>query len=53
MVGTLLKEYGTADKFAWGYDAGKGECVDMIKAGIVDEDCFGGCEWGGQFIDDE
>jgi chaperonin GroEL len=36
IVGTLLKQYGTADKFAWGYDAAKGEYVDMIKAGIVD-----------------
>jgi chaperonin GroEL len=36
IVGTLLKEYGTPDKFSWGYDASKGEYVDMIKAGIVD-----------------
>ena len=36
IVGTLLKQYGTPDKFAWGYDAAKGEYVDMIKAGIVD-----------------
>ncbi|EDR08934.1 uncharacterized protein LACBIDRAFT_184661 [Laccaria bicolor S238N-H82] len=36
IVGTLLKTYGGADKFAWGYDAAKGEYVDMIKAGIVD-----------------
>jgi chaperonin GroEL len=36
IVGTLLKQYGATDKFAWGYDASKGEYVDMIKAGIVD-----------------
>ncbi|KAF8961721.1 chaperonin Cpn60/TCP-1 family [Flammula alnicola] len=36
IVGTLLKQYGAEDKFAWGYDAAKGEYVDMIKAGIVD-----------------
>ena len=36
IVGTLLSQYGTPDKFAWGYDAQKGEYVDMIKAGIVD-----------------
>ena len=36
IVGTLLKTYGAADKFAWGYDAAKGEYVDMIQAGIVD-----------------
>jgi chaperonin GroEL len=36
IVGTLLKTYGAADQFAWGYDAAKGEYVDMIKAGIVD-----------------
>jgi chaperonin GroEL len=34
LPGTLLD--GTPDKFAWGYDAAKGEYVDMIKAGIVD-----------------
>jgi chaperonin GroEL len=36
IVGTLLKQYGTPDKFGWGYDAAKGEFTDMIKAGIVD-----------------
>jgi chaperonin GroEL len=36
IVGTLASQYGMPDKFAWGYDASKGEYVDMIKAGIVD-----------------
>lgn len=37
IVGTLLAEpYSTPEKFSWGYDAAKGEYVDMIKAGIVD-----------------
>ncbi|KAI0051272.1 chaperonin GroL [Auriscalpium vulgare] len=36
IVGTLAAQYGTPDQFAWGYDASKGEYVDMIKAGIVD-----------------
>lgn len=36
IVGTLLNKYGDADNFAMGYDASKGEYVDMIKAGIVD-----------------
>ncbi|OBZ72799.1 Heat shock protein 60, mitochondrial [Grifola frondosa] len=36
IVGTLLNQYGAPDKFSWGYDASKGEYVDMIKAGIVD-----------------
>ncbi|PCH39724.1 chaperonin GroL [Wolfiporia cocos MD-104 SS10] len=36
IVGTLLANYGSPDKFSWGYDASKGEYVDMIKAGIVD-----------------
>ena len=36
IVGTLLGQYGSADQFAMGYDASKGEYVDMIKAGIVD-----------------
>ena len=36
IVGTLSSLYGSPDKFAWGYDASKGEYVDMIKAGIVD-----------------
>jgi chaperonin GroEL len=36
IVGALLGQYGAADKFSWGYDASKGEYVDMIKAGIVD-----------------
>ncbi|KAJ7621819.1 chaperonin Cpn60/TCP-1 family [Mycena rosella] len=36
IVGTLLGQYGGADKFGWGYDASKGEYVDMVKAGIVD-----------------
>ncbi|KAH7103413.1 chaperonin GroL [Auriculariales sp. MPI-PUGE-AT-0066] len=34
VVGTLLEKYG--DKFQWGYDAAKGEYVDMISSGIVD-----------------
>ncbi|KAI9069633.1 chaperonin Cpn60/TCP-1, partial [Trametes sanguinea] len=36
IVGTLLSSYAAPDKFAWGYDASKGEYVDMIQAGIVD-----------------
>jgi chaperonin GroEL len=36
IIGTLLSQYGGLDKLAWGYDAQKGEHVDMIKAGIVD-----------------
>jgi chaperonin GroEL len=36
IVGTLLQQYGAKDKFEWGYDASRGEYVDMIKAGIVD-----------------
>ncbi|KAI0942203.1 chaperonin [Taiwanofungus camphoratus] len=36
IVGTLLSTYGAPDKFSWGYDASKGEYVDMIKTGIVD-----------------
>ncbi|KAI0759524.1 chaperonin GroL [Trametes elegans] len=36
IVGTLQNSYGTADKFAWGYDASRGQYVDMIQAGIVD-----------------
>ncbi|EKM49649.1 uncharacterized protein PHACADRAFT_265217 [Phanerochaete carnosa HHB-10118-sp] len=36
IVGTLQQQYATADKFAWGYDASKGQYVDMIQAGIVD-----------------
>ena len=37
IVGTLLSEpYSTPEQFSWGYDAAKGEYVDMIKAGIVD-----------------
>ena len=36
IVGALCERYGMPDKFAWGYDASKGEYVDMIKAGIVD-----------------
>lgn len=36
IVGTLQSTYGTPDKFNWGYDASKGEYVDMIQAGIVD-----------------
>ena len=35
-VGTLLGQYDSADQFVMGYDASKGEYVDMIKAGIVD-----------------
>ena len=33
---TVVAKYGAEDKFAWGYDASKGEYVDMIQAGIVD-----------------
>jgi chaperonin GroEL len=36
VVRALLVQYGSADKFAWGYDAQKGEYVGTIKAGIVD-----------------
>ncbi|KAF9021643.1 chaperonin GroL [Hymenopellis radicata] len=36
IVGTILTQYGSEDKFAMGYDASKGEYVDMIKKGIVD-----------------
>jgi len=34
IVGTLLEKY--ADKFEWGFDAAKGEYVNMIEAGILD-----------------
>lgn len=34
VVGTILREHG--DKFNWGYDAAKGEYVDMISAGILE-----------------
>ncbi|KAK4702390.1 chaperonin GroEL, partial [Phenoliferia sp. Uapishka_3] len=34
VVGTILREHG--DKFNWGYDAAKGQYVDMIAAGILD-----------------
>jgi len=36
IIGALSSQYGTPDKFAWGYDASKGEYCDMIKEGIVD-----------------
>jgi len=36
IVCSLLKQYGSPDKFAWGYYAAKGESTDMTKAGIVD-----------------
>lgn len=36
IIGMLQSTYGTADMFNWGFDASKGEYVDMIKAGIVD-----------------
>ncbi|KAF6746448.1 heat shock protein [Ephemerocybe angulata] len=36
IVGRILGEYGVEGKFNWGYDAGKGEYVDMVAAGIVD-----------------
>jgi len=37
IVGTLLSPpYSLPEKFSWGYDAAKGEYVDMITAGIVD-----------------
>ncbi|KAF8193025.1 heat shock protein [Pholiota molesta] len=36
IIGTLLKTYGAEDKFAWGYDAARGEYVDMVASGIVD-----------------
>ena len=35
IVVTLLKQYNTPDKLAWGYDTANGEYVDMIKMGIV------------------
>ena len=35
IVGTLASRYGAPDKFAWDYNASKGEYVDMIKVGIV------------------
>ena len=35
IVGTLAAQYGTPDKFAWGYNVSKGEYVNMIKAGII------------------
>ncbi|KAF6741074.1 heat shock protein [Ephemerocybe angulata] len=36
IVGRILGEYGVEGKFNWGYDAGKGEYVDMVASGIVD-----------------
>jgi chaperonin GroEL len=36
IVGTLLSQYGTPDKFAWGYDAQNGEYINRIKAGVID-----------------
>ncbi|KAI0083257.1 chaperonin Cpn60/TCP-1 family [Irpex rosettiformis] len=36
IVGALQQNYGGLDKFSWGYDAAKGQYVDMIQAGIVD-----------------
>jgi len=37
IVGTLLSPpYSLPERYSWGYDATKGEYVDMIKAGIVD-----------------
>ncbi|KAF6745057.1 heat shock protein [Ephemerocybe angulata] len=36
IVGRILGEYGVEGKFNWGYDAGRGEYVDMVAAGIVD-----------------
>ncbi|EJD50658.1 chaperonin GroL [Auricularia subglabra TFB-10046 SS5] len=34
VVGNVVEKYG--EKFEWGYDAAKGEYVDMIASGIVD-----------------
>jgi chaperonin GroEL len=34
VVGHLLDKY--AGNFEWGYDAGKGQYVDMVASGIVD-----------------
>ncbi|KAK0500108.1 chaperonin GroL [Armillaria luteobubalina] len=36
IVGNVLERYASEDKFSWGYDASKGEYVDMVKTGIVD-----------------
>lgn len=36
IVGSLVDKYGGPEHFSMGYDASKGEYVDMIKAGIVD-----------------
>ncbi|KAK0446114.1 chaperonin GroL [Armillaria borealis] len=36
IVGNVLERYASEDKFSWGYDASKGEYVDMVKSGIVD-----------------
>ncbi|KAF6746437.1 chaperonin Cpn60/TCP-1 family [Ephemerocybe angulata] len=36
IAGRILGEYGGEGKFNWGYDAGKGEYVDMVASGIVD-----------------
>ncbi|KAF6746623.1 heat shock protein [Ephemerocybe angulata] len=36
IVGRILGEYGVEGKFNWGYDAGRGEYVDMVERGIVD-----------------
>ena len=33
IVGNILDKY--ADKFEWGYDAGRGEYINMVEAGIV------------------
>ncbi|KAF6746455.1 heat shock protein 60, mitochondrial precursor [Ephemerocybe angulata] len=36
IMGRILGEYAMEGKFNWGYDAGKGEYVDMVERGIVD-----------------
>ncbi|SCV71817.1 BQ2448_4511 [Microbotryum intermedium] len=36
IVGNLLEKYSGANQFEWGYDAAKGEYVDMIASGILD-----------------
>ncbi|TFK22276.1 GroEL equatorial domain-like protein [Coprinopsis marcescibilis] len=35
IIGALLTTYASEDKFRWGYDAAKGEHVDMVERGIV------------------
>ena len=35
IVGTILSQCGTPDKFAWGYDTENGGYIHRIKAGII------------------